>query len=94
MIEKNDVEFNIESHDRTYTVGEMIVVRGLLTNTPCIIAQTSPDHVQLISLENGNRWDDAVQVHDVTNIDYDTILTMAHGYAFDVLKRAVLSRGK
>lgn len=77
-----------------YKVGDTILIHITGRYVPAMISQVNPGMIAVISLDDGNRWTAPVSVHDIRDIDYQTIFECTGNNKFELLKSVTITRGK
>lgn len=69
---KDNIEKEVKLRGQTYRVGQRFMIG--YSKKPYILSQVSEHRVCLISLDDGNRWQDSVPVEDIRAITKSEML--------------------
>ena len=77
-----DLESELSEEERTYKVGDRFFISG----GTYILAQISAVKLILISLYNGNRWSEPVNVEDVDRVTESELKAICNGDNFKLIE--------
>lgn len=75
----NNVIVNGESGE-TFKIGDLVLVYDEGINFPAMVCLVSTGHIEVIILDEGNRWNDEVPVKDIMKITTSEILNATSGH--------------
>jgi len=81
-IEEPRSELLKEEGEKTYRIGQKFLCDE---GGNYILSQVSPNHVTLVSLNDGNRWNDPQEVKDISAITVDEMLDITLGESFTLI---------
>jgi len=71
-----------EEGEKTYRIGQKFLCDE---GGNYILSQVSPNHVTLVSLNDGNRWNDPQEVKNISAITVDEMLNITLGKSFTLI---------
>lgn len=71
-----------EEDEKTYRIGQKFLCDE---GGNYILSQVSPNHVTLVSLNDGNRWNDPQEVKNISAITVDEMLDITLGESFTLI---------
>ena len=71
-----------EEREKTYRIGQKFLCDE---GGNYILSQVSPNHVTLVSLNDGNRWNDSQEVKNISAITVDEMLNITLGKSFTLI---------
>lgn len=84
----------IDNKDERFQIGDLIFIHTTFSDIPVIIAQVNCGEVAAITLTEGNRWTTAIQVPDIEDIDFETMLLVTNGKKFERINSVTITRKK
>ena len=71
-----------EEREKTYQIGQRFLCDE---GGNYILSQVSPNHVTLVSLNDGNRWNDPQEVKNISAITVDEMFNITLGKSFTLI---------